>query len=400
MNPLWRRLQSNLAALAAMSALRGVHSSVYQVVWQPFVLSLGFSMPMLGLLNSLGGVGGLVPTVAQSLGGWLADRVGRKPFLILASLATIGAYALFALAGVFDYWLPLAIGVVVYGFASLSRPAISSMTAESVRSDQHGSAFSLMMVAQIAPGILMPALGGWAAAQYGYLLVFPLGIALELAVLVVVWRFVRETRPAAGPLRSSEARAALLRAVVPPKQLMGFALAGAGDVFFWGMGYGLLYGMLTETYHYTTVQLGLMSAVMSATWAIVQMPVGRYIDRHPTRRLMILSEATGIPLMIIWMTQSRFEILLVSQVLMAITAATWIPAANTYLARHTVPADRSESFGRLNAFRGLIAFPAPALGGLLYQWGGIAAPLAANLAGIFVIIALLALFVPETASAG
>jgi MFS family permease len=114
---------------------------------------------------------------------------------------------------------------------------------------------------------------------------------------------------------------------------------------------------------------------------------------------MILSEAMGIPLMLIWMTQSRLEILLASQVLMAVTAATWIPAANTYLARHTVPEDRSESFGRLNAFRGLIAFPAPALGGLLYQWGGIAAPLAANLVGIFVIIALLVFVVPETAAA-
>ena len=383
-----------------MLSLRGVHSSVYNVIWQPFVLSLGASMPMLGLLNSLGGASGLIPTVAQSLGGWLADRVGRKPFLIMASLATIAAYALFALAGVSNYWLPLAIGVVVYGFSSLSRPAVSSMTAESVRSDQHGSAFSLMMVAQTAPGIVMPALGGWAAAQFGYLLVFPLGIALELVILVVVWRFVRETRPASGPLHGHEAKAALLRPVVPPRRLMGFALAGAADVFFWSMGYGLLYGMLTETYHYTTVQLGLMAAVMSVTWAIVQMPVGRYIDHHPTRRLMIISEALGIPLMIIWMTQSRFEILLASQVLMAITASTWIPAANTYLARHTVPEDRSESFGRLNAFRGLIGFPAPALGGLLYQWGGIAAPLAVNLAGIFVIIALLAFFVPETATVG
>ena len=115
---------------------------------------------------------------------------------------------------------------------------------------------------------------------------------------------------------------------------------------------------------------------------------------------MIISEALGIPLMIIWMTQSRFEVLLASQVLMAVTASTWIPAANTYLARHTVPEDRSESFGRLNAFRGLIGFPAPALGGLLYQWGGIAAPLAANLAGIILIIALLAFFVPETATVG
>ena len=44
-------------------------------------------------------------------------------------------------------------------------PATSSMTAESVRRERHGSAFSLIMVASSVPGILAPALGGWLAVD-------------------------------------------------------------------------------------------------------------------------------------------------------------------------------------------------------------------------------------------
>jgi len=99
--------------------------------------------------------------------------------------------------------------------------------------------------------------------------------------------------------------------------------------------------------------------------------------------------------MLIWLTQTRFEFFAASQVLFALTAATWVPVVNTYLTRRVSAAERAEAFGRLNAFRGLIAFPAPTIGGLLYAWGGIRAPLFANLIGIFVVMAILALFVHE-----
>ena len=102
--------------------------------------------------------------------------------------------------------------------------------------------------------------------------------------------------------------------------------------------------------------------------------------------------------MIIWLTQTRFEWFAASQILFALTAATWVPVVNTYLTRAVPAAERSEAFGRFNMFRGLIAFPAAWIGGLLYAWGGIHAPLAANLVGVFAVVAMLILFVHEPVS--
>jgi MFS family permease len=391
-----RRWRGNLAVLAAAAFLRGARSSMYGVIWQPFVLSLGASMPTLGLLNSIGGMGGIIPTLVQPLGGWFADRLGRKPLLIAASLTVIGGYGLFSLAGGLKIWTLLLGGVVILGLSMLATPAISSLTAESVRSERHGSAFSLMLVAGMVPGIVAPALGGWIADRYSYVVIFAIGLALEVIVLVLVWRYLRETRPAnASGVNGRAALRALLRSIVPPKGLTGFFCALAADSFAWGMGWGLLYGMITETYHFSAEQLGIMSSVMSLTWAVTQMPIGRYIDRRGTRSMLIFSEVLGIPLMLIWITQNRFEVFVASQALFALTAATWVPTVNTYLTRQVSAAERAEAFGRLSAFRGLISFPAPTIGGLLYAWGGMRVPLIANLLGIFVVIAILVLFVHE-----
>ncbi|MGE5262916.1 MAG: MFS transporter, partial [Acidobacteriota bacterium] len=372
------------------------HTSAYNVIWQPFVLSLGASMPTLGLLNSLGGMNGIITTVVQPLGGWLADRVGRRPFLIAASLATIGGYGLFAAAGMLNLWVLLTLGVVFLGAAALSIPARNSMTAESVQTDRHGSAFSLIMVASMVPGVVAPTLGGWVADHLGYVDFFPMAIALEAVALFLVWRYMRETRnPDGEKISLAQVGRVLKRSLVPPKGLFGFFLAVATDSFSWGMGWGLLNGMLTETLHFSAEQLGLMSSVMALTWALTQMPIGSYIDKRGVRGMMIFSEALGIPLMLIWLTQTRFEIFLLSQVLFALTAATWVPVVNTFLTRRVSDADRAEAFGRLYMFRGLIGFPAPTIGGLLFQLGGMRLPIVANLIGIFVVIGILAISVHD-----
>src|SRR5512135_2627873 len=98
---LSRRLhaQPNLLVVAATYFFTGLETSIINVVWQPFVLSLGASMSMLGLLSSLGGYNGIMPTLVSPLGGWFADRRGRKLILLAASACTLSAFALYTGAG-------------------------------------------------------------------------------------------------------------------------------------------------------------------------------------------------------------------------------------------------------------------------------------------------------------
>lgn len=70
-------LNNTLIAVVTRSFISGVEQSMIGVVFQPFVLSLGASMSQLGLLNSLGGFGGLISTLAYPWGGWLCSPTKR-----------------------------------------------------------------------------------------------------------------------------------------------------------------------------------------------------------------------------------------------------------------------------------------------------------------------------------
>jgi len=387
--------RKNLYVLAAGNFLRGAHTTIYNVIWQPFALSLGASMPTVGLLNSIGGMNGIFTTIAQSLGGWLADRVGCKPFILVASFFMIAAYGLFTLADLSMHWGLFLVGIVLFGMAALSRPAIASMTAESAKREHQGSMFSMMMFAWIVPGIVAPSAGGWVVEWWGYVGIFPILLMLEAVAVFLIWRYLSEKKRSGEDVNPTNMGRAFLRSLIPPVGLEWFFIAIAGDSFVWSLGWGLITGMLKDAHQFSVAQLGIMASVMSLSWAAVQLPIGRYLDRHSIKRVLILSEFLGIPIMIITMIHPTFPVMVVLQVPFAILAAAWVPGVNTYLARVVKASERTESFGRLNMFRGLIAFPASWLGGLLYSGWGFKAPLAANVIGIFFVVAIFVFYVSE-----
>jgi MFS family permease len=397
------RLSSNttLVAVISRSFISGIEQSMIGVIFQPFVLSLGASMSQLGLLNSLGGFGGLIPTLAYPWGGWIADQRGRKVVLLGASCAAMGAFAMYSIAGWFGAPVMLLPAIVLLGISQVYQPVNAALVGEAVRAGKRGSAYSLIMVITIAPGIVVPIAAGAVADRFGFQYVFPAALVFEAIAFVLLWKYLRENRK---PVHAQDGSRAIFdflkRAWIPPSELRWFFLAIAMDNFAWGMGFGLLYGLLRKEYGFTTTQLGIMSAVTSSTWALTSLPIGRLVDRLGARPIMILSEALAPPLMFLWATQSNFEILAASMSIFALTAATWIPARNVYVTQTVEPSRRGEIFGRLSAFSGVLSFPASTIGGFLYDRVGFYAPFAANMVFAMVTLAILVFLVhtPHTST--
>lgn len=388
------RSHNNLLVVIATSFVAGLQTSMIGVIWQPFVLSLGASMSTLGLLTSLGGVSGIIPTLVSPLGGWLADRRGRKNLLLFASLASLAAYGLYAIAGLIG--LALVPGVICLSMTALAKPASYALIGESVEAKSYGSAYSLVAFATIVPGILAPLAAGWLAERSGYTLIFPIAFFAEIISFVLIARYLQENRSGLTRRLDWSALVSLLRrAWFPPRGLGFFFAASAMDAFSWGMGWGLFFGLLTKEYGFNPAQLGILSSVSSLTWAVTQLPIGRFIDRLGSRTNMALSEIIAIPLILVWMTQSRFEIFAISMPLFALTAALWTPARSAYITHSVEPAKRAEAFGRLVAFVGLIAFPSAFIGGALYDHLGFSAPFLANVIGSTLALIVIVLFVRE-----
>ena len=152
----------------------------------------GFSPAFTGLVASLYGLGGSAASVA---GGVLADRIGRRPTLLVAQSST--AVMTLALGLAHPAWA-IAVAAAVLGFTSnASRPAVSAIMADVVRPEDRVRAYSLNYWA-INIGFAVSAAAAGLIAAHGYLLLFVGDAATTLLCAVVVFTRVPETRPEAG----------------------------------------------------------------------------------------------------------------------------------------------------------------------------------------------------------
>jgi MFS family permease len=386
------RISQNLRVIAATSFLNGLFSSMTRAVWQPFVLSLGAPMSTLGFLESLGGQRGLVTAVLQHVGGWVSDRLGRKPLVTLGSFLGLLVMAFYVVAAITGDWRWLIPGVILLGAAQISIPARNALVAESAQASQHGAAYSLQMASWIVPGVFAAALAGFIADRWGFSPVFLTRFGLEaLRLLLILWLLQETLIQINGRVALVELKGVVTRMVSPPRGLRGLYWALSVDIFVWGLGNSILFGMLSETYGFTAFQLGVMSGLLSLVWATSQLPIGRLVDRYGSKPFLVLSEALGIIVVSGWLFSTSFVAFAVLQALFGLTAATWVPSLRALLANSVPRKQLGEELGRLSAFRGLIGFPAPYIGGLLYDHFGFQAPILGNLVGV--IIALVAIVV-------
>jgi MFS family permease len=125
--------------------------------------------------------------------------------------------------------------------------------------------------------------------------------------------------------------------------------------------------------------------------------MGRLIHRTGFKRMMIYSEIIGMAGVVMWIFGRDPWIFVLASIPGGLTAATWVPVHQTLLANAVPAAERGRVVGKVSAFRTLLSFPAPFMGGLLFDWGGFQAPMIANLVGAAfatVLIALLVVDVP------
>ena len=380
-----------MQVLTSRSLLYGLRENMLRAVWQPFVLSLGASVPLLGFLESLGGFWGFVPTAMLPLGGWVSDRRGRKPLMLVGSVLGLTGLLVMVIAAWSRQWLWLLPGVVLVGASAIARPAADSVTAESTDPATRGRAYGLTSTFYAAAGIFAPTLGGWLAERFGFLSVMVLGAAIELAILAVTAVVLRETlRPESrSHLVWSQFATMLRHTFAPPARLRNFYVIMTVDAVAFGTAISIFPGLLSKAFGFTPLQIGLLSSASSLTWATTQWFVGHQVDKRGTVPFMLASEILAVLVMIGYLLARSFTAFLLLQAAWGLTLSTWMPAFMSWIANSVTEKERAEEIGRLGAFRGLISFPAPYAGGLLFEAFGFAGPIVANIAGAMIVIVMM-----------
>ncbi|MFD3587124.1 MDR family MFS transporter [Streptomyces sp. NPDC058683] len=261
-------------------------------------LDRGYSASYAGLVASLHGLGGVVSALG---GGVMADRLGRRPTLLLAQGSTAAAVAL--LGFVQD---PVAIAGVAFlvGMASnASRPAVQAMMADIVRPQDRVRAFSLNYWA-INLGFAVSSMGAGFIAEVSYRAGFLIEAGMTAVCAVLVFAKLPESRPelaaAEGGAKGGGAKgggakgggakddAVSLKTVVRDGRYMAVVgLSFLVALVFQQGSVGLPVAMGQAGF--SPADYGTAIAVNGVLIVVLQIPVTRVIEHRDPRSLLVVS---------------------------------------------------------------------------------------------------------------
>ncbi|MEU5639313.1 MDR family MFS transporter [Streptomyces milbemycinicus] len=242
-------------------------------------LDRGYSASYAGLVASLHGLGGVVSALGS---GVMADRLGRRPTLLIAQSATAGSIALLGfMRG------PVAIAAVAFlvGMASnASRPAMQAMIADIVRPQDRVRAFSLHFWA-VNLGFAFASMAAGFIAESSYLAGFLIEAGMTLACAVVVLLKVPESRPM-PKAEQTEDGVSLGTVLRDGRYMAAVGLSFLVTVLFQQGNVGLPVAMGRAGF--TPADYGLVIAVNGVLIVVLQIPVTRFIEHRDPRALMIV----------------------------------------------------------------------------------------------------------------
>lgn len=366
-------LNRNISAIVIGEFISSMGWTIFYVLWQPYVLSLGASMTALGLLRGIR-IG--VTSTLQLLTGRLSDILGRKRPMLMAYLLGIASIALIVAA---SNWPRLLPAVLLLSLSeALWVPAAYSIVAESVETGERGRAYSYLSESWFLPGLIFSAAAGLLADRVGMRPLLATIILTDAVSLSIVWLYVSETHRG-GSLNPGELLRDIGNLIRPRGILSRLYIVGMIDSLSSTMVEGILLGMLMRSYGLSLTQLGLLMNVLCAATVVTQIPMGRLIDRYGCRPFLLSSTLLWLTSLSGYLFFRGFCVYLLLHALWGVSLAMWIPAFNAYLSDIVGEDERGRAFGDLNALMGLISLPAPIIGGLLYDHLGFNGPISASL---------------------
>ncbi|MGW3725422.1 MDR family MFS transporter [Streptomyces sp. NPDC000851] len=244
-------------------------------------LDRGYSASYAGLVAALHGLGGVLSSLG---GGVMADRLGRRPTLLVAQASTAVSVALL---GFMHH--PVAIAAVAFlvGAASnASRPAVQAMMADIVRPEDRVRAFSLNYWA-INLGFAVSSMAAGFIAEVSYLAGFLLEAGMTMACAIVVFVKLPESRPVQTAAAAKEEAVGLGTVLRDGRFMSVVGLSFLVALVFQQGSVGLPIAMGEAGF--APADYGMAIAVNGVLIVALQIPVTRFIEHRDPRRLLVIS---------------------------------------------------------------------------------------------------------------
>jgi MFS family permease len=384
----------DVALLLGSMVLASVPVGYLQVVLPLYLYRAGLEPSLIGLLYSLSG---LVTALLVAFSGALADRFGRRGFLVCGTALPIASYAIFA-ATTDPGWLLLAslvggVGLANGAAGALTAASFDALLAEHTPARRRTAVFAwaqALWSLALGFGSLCAGLPDWVrqaapalgeAGAYRLPFIGTIGLAVAATLLLLPIGATASTEPAS----TASAPVAAARGWLPRRSaalIARYALA----LGLFGLGLGVAVQLLPLWF---ARRFGVDEAALGPWYAAGQVlslssvAVSPWLDRRlgGAWAVLLVHLIGGACLLAIALLAPAFSLAAAAFVLRSLLANIAWPLQQSLLMTAVVPEERATAAGIGFAVWGLTNAAGPAVAGLLIQNGSMALPLLLGSAG-------------------
>ncbi|MEP0845848.1 MAG: MFS transporter [Phycisphaerae bacterium] len=333
--------------------------------------------------------------------GHVADRIGRRPVLVMITLGTLAGSIGWAVSR--DLWW-LAASRLIVGVFGAQAVLAYAIAADTAAPERRAASMGMLGAGFGVALTLGPVVGGIVGARVSNAAVGWMGGGFQAISLLVILTRLRETRPAPDA-RAAEPSAADRFGWSSTRSLLvapGVALLLA-VTFIMTVGFSILTTSLGEftrdAFQFTTEGTGYAFAIVGIVTALTQggatRPVVSALGEAGASRLGLALLAAGFAILAFRPALAWF---LVGLAVLSVGGGFVVPALTAMLSRCVGPERQGGVHGVNQAVTGLGRALGFGLGGILFRAFGAATPFA-TAAGLSATAALLLAAAPRTLSA-
>ncbi len=367
---------------AIASFLNDMGSDIIYPIWPLFVTSfLGANMVMLGLID---GLGEAIVSIAQAASGFISDRIRkRKVFVwagyLLGSLSRVG----YALAPFWQLLIPFKILDRAGKIRSAPRDAI---IADISTRENRGKNFGLLRAMDNLGAVAGILICIFLFQYLGYRWLFLLAAIPSIIGAFVIFRFIREEKPAAGKIFKGFSL----------KELdLNFKLLMILSSFFALGSFSYSFLMIyARDFGFKVTFVPVLYLIFSVVASIFSIPFGKLADRYGRKPILFLAFALWALVCLNFIVSQSYLIVIINFILYGLHKGALEPVQKTFVAE-LAPGDyRASSLGAFQMIVGLCALPASFMAGILWSQVNSLAPVYLSF-GLTIISIVLLIFVKE-----
>jgi len=339
-----------------------------------YMNELGATPFVIGLLAALGQA---MLFTSRIIGGYVADKYGRRDIIVSMTFGVAISYVFYAIA---PDWRLIALGIIMNNLCLIYQPALQAITADSIPPEKRGVGFALANVLPQIPSMFAPLVAKVLIEEFGFLegmrIAYWLVVLGSLVAADIRLLFLEETLETGEKIRARELVWAFKRSVKEmlnalremPRQLKIFTI-----IMLISVVEEPIFHLFTSLYVVDIIGVSKPDwALISMAWSITMLtagiPLGKAVDVIGRKRALILAWLLWIPSTwyFIFFCKGFLE-LLVLEVIFSLGGALFGPAHQALMADLTPKEVRGRIMGAVGNLNIIAAAGASALAGLLYD---------------------------------